>query len=127
MQEHQLYEYAVIRVVPRVEREEFINAGIIVFCKKLNFLACKTWLNKEKLRCFLPDADVQQIEINLKAYEEIAKGIAGGSAISKLDKPSRFRWLTATRSTIVQSGKVHPGMCTQPETLLEKLFEQLVK
>ena len=127
MQEYELYEYAVIRVVPKVEREEFVNAGIIVFCKKQNYLACKTYLNRDKIGCLMPGADIDQIEANLAAYENIALGKEVGSAIARMDKPSRFRWLTATRSTIVQSGKVHPGMCKKPDEIIERLFKQLVK
>ena len=127
MQDQQLYEYAVIRIVPRVEREEFINAGIIVFCKKLDYLACKTFLDEKRLLCMNSEADLEQIHRNLLAYEEIATGNRAGSAIAKLDKPSRFRWLTATRSTVVQSSRVHPGLCDNPEELMQKLFNQLVK
>ena len=127
MQDQQLYEYAVIRIVPRVEREEFINAGIIVFCKEQDYLACKTFLSEERLLCIYAEADLDQINRNLKAFEEIATGQRSESAIAQLDKPSRFRWLTATRSTVVQTSKVHPGLCSNPEELIQKLFEQLVK
>ena len=126
MPENNLFEYAVIRVVPRVEREEFLNVGIILFCKKLNYLQTKYQLNEQKLLCMDEKADVPQLKQYLAAFELIALGDKNGGPISKLDAPNRFRWLTATRSTILQTSKVHPGLCTNPDTLLARLFEQLV-
>src|SRR6218665_2030721 len=110
MQQNKLYEYAVIRIVPRVEREEFINAGIILFCKKEKYLKCKYEVHEEKLRCLYADTDIDFIKKNLKAFENIALGKEAGSPISSLDMPERFRWLTATRSTVIQASKVHPGL-----------------
>lgn len=127
MQELQLYEYAIIRVVPRVEREEFINVGIVVFCKKTNYLDCKIYMNEGKLNCLDPGTDVESIKENLSAFEEIALGKENSrSAIAELDAASRFRWLTATRSTIIQCSKVHPGLADEPCDVLNKLFQQMV-
>lgn len=127
MQEQHLYEYAIIRVVPRVEREEFVNAGIILFCKKTGYIGCRIFLNEQKLRCFDEKTDVETVQKNLKAFELIAAGHEqSGSPIARLDAPSRFRWLTATRSTIIQCSKVHPGLTNSPEKSLDKLMQQIV-
>lgn len=126
MPEALLYEYAVIRIVPRVEREEFVNAGIVLFCKSRNYLHCKTLIDEKKLTCINNDADIKLLKENLLAFESIAKGISTNSSISQLDAASRFRWLTAIRSTIIQCSKVHPGISVSPEDVFEKLFERLV-
>ena len=121
-----LFEYAVIRIVPRVEREEFLNAGVILYCKDKKFLQCLTNIDKEKLRVLCSEIDCNEVDEHLQSFERICKGEKGGGPIAALDLPSRFRWLTATRSTIVQSSKVHPGLCDDPEKTLQKLHEQLV-
>ena len=128
MQEQHLYEYAVIRVVPRVEREDFFNAGTIMFCKKKAKIACSLFLNENKLRCFDKDVDIQVITQNLQAFEQIALGDGNSiSPISKLDAPSRFRWLTATRSTVIQCSKVHPGVTGDLNKTLDQLMEMMVQ
>ncbi len=127
MHDLQLYEYAVIRVVPRVEREEFVNAGIILFCKKTGYIGCRIYLNEQKLRCFDNKIDIDFIEANLSAFEQIALGnMQAGSPIALLDAASRFRWLTATRSTIIQCSKVHPGLTGNLEFALDKLMKEMV-
>lgn len=124
--QNKLYEYAVIRIVPRVEREEFINAGIVLFCKKEKYLKCKYELHEEKLRCLYSEVDIDFIKQNLQSFENIALGKKSESVIASLDQPERFRWLTATRSTIIQASKVHPGLCFNEDETLEKLFDQYV-
>jgi hypothetical protein len=99
MQEQFLFEYAIIRVVPRVEREEFINIGVILYA---------------------------ELELHLLALEKICEGGKNGGPIGMLDVPSRFRWLTATRSTIVQTSKVHPGFCIDAQHCLDKLYRTMV-
>ncbi len=126
MQDNHLFEYAVIRVVPRVEREEFMNVGVMVFCKKQRFLQTKITLDKERLKAFAPALDVEEVEKNLQAYARISEGAAGSGPIGRLDAPSRFRWLTATRSTVVQSSKVHPGFCKDLPAAVDKLHAELV-
>ncbi|MBA2499385.1 MAG: DUF3037 domain-containing protein [Chitinophagaceae bacterium] len=126
MQENQLFEYAIIRVVPKVEREEFLNVGVILYCKDLKFLDMRYMIDESRLHHFCKDLDLQELKEHLVAYENICKGNLNGGPIAKLDLPSRFRWLTATRSTIVQSSKVHPGLCKEPAKTLEHLFERLV-
>lgn len=127
MQEKQLFEYAIIRVVPRVEREEFLNVGVIIYCPGKKFLKALITLDEERLCAFKGQIDISEIRDNLHAYEEIAKGSASAGPIAKLDTASRFRWLTATRSTVVQSSRVHPGLCDDPEATLKKLHMQYVE
>ena len=122
MQENNLFEYAVIRLVPRVEREEFINVGIILYCPKLKFLEAKITLHHHKVLPMHQSFDCKEIEKNLEAIIKICAGDASAGPIAKLDMASRFRWLTATRSTVIQSSKVHPGFCISPKESLEKLF-----
>lgn len=126
MQEKHLFEYAVIRVMPRVEREEFLNAGVILYCKQQRFLQTLITLNEDRLRAFSPATDIQEVKSYLNAFECICKGGKPAGPIGQLDLASRFRWLTATRSTVVQAGKVHPGFCEDPLKALNRLHEQLV-
>lgn len=126
MQEKNLFEYAVIRVVPRVEREEFMNVGVIVYCAKKRFLACNFVVDKGRLSAFCPSTDMEEIACHLSSIEKICGGSEAGGPIGKLDLASRFRWLTATRSTVVQASKVHPGFCDEPQETLLRLFQQLV-
>lgn len=126
MQEQHLFEYAVIRIVPRVEREEFLNVGVILYCKKLNFLQAMFALNEEKLRALCSKIDIAEVKEYIHAFENISKGGKEAGPIGKLDPASRFRWLTATRSTILQSSKIHPGFCKDPLETLTRLHAQLV-
>lgn len=127
MHDLQLYEYAVIRIVPRVEREEFMNAGIIVFCKKTGYIGCRILINEQKLKCFDSQVDLALIEANLYAFERIAMADRQASSpIAGLDAASRFRWLTATRSTIIQCSKAHPGLTGNLEAALNKLMKEMV-
>ncbi|OYU94956.1 MAG: hypothetical protein CFE21_14880 [Bacteroidetes bacterium B1(2017)] len=121
-----LFEYAIIRVVPMVEREEFINVGVILFCKDLHYLGSKIELNSSKLLALAPTIDIQDIQANLSALQQICDGKASTNPISQLSTPERFRWLTATRSTLIQCSKVHPGFCAEPSQELEKLFEKMI-
>ena len=126
MQEKHLYEYAVIRVLPIVEREEFLNAGIILFCKKANFIRVHFTINKEKLSLFCNELDLDQLQENLESFEKIAMGKSNSSPIAALDVPSRFRWLTAVRSSAIQTSRPHPGLCYDLEDTAKRLFEELV-
>ena len=125
MQQKYLFEYAVIRVVPRVEREEFINIGVVLYCKSLRFLQMEYLLDSNRLFAIFPVIDIDELKDHLCSFERICFGNATG-AIEKLDVASRFRWLTATRSTILQTSKVHPGLCTDPLETLRRLYTQLV-
>lgn len=127
MQEKHLYEYSVIRVVPRVERFEFFNAGVIVYCSACKFLQTVYEINHEKLKAFSRDVDVLQLEQRLHAFDQICAASAEGGPIAKLPIASRFRWLTASRSTVIQTSPVHPGFCVDPATMLLRLHKQLVQ
>ena len=126
MQENQLFEYAIIRIVPRVEREEFLNVGVILYCPKQKFLKAKFHLNEKRITHFCDQLDMNEIEEHLKTFELISEGAKDAGPIAQLPIAERFRWLTATRSTIIQTSKVHPGFCDDPEKTLNKLFDQLV-
>ncbi|PTS99644.1 DUF3037 domain-containing protein [Pedobacter sp. HMWF019] len=126
MQERDLYEYAIIRVVPRVEREEFMNIGVILFCAKQRFLEVVFHLDKERLAAFCPQTDIKELYLHLKALQRICSGEKEAGPIAQLDRPSRFRWLTATRSTVIQASKVHPGFCDDAATTLEKIYRTMV-
>ena len=126
MQEQDLFEYAVIRVVPKVEREEFLNVGVILYCSKQKFLQIKYDINEEKLNAFCKEPDCKMLNEYLKAFEQVCAGSPEAGEIGKLPIAERFRWLTATRSTVVQTSKVHPGLCKDAGEKLEKLFEELV-
>jgi Protein of unknown function (DUF3037) len=126
MQDKHLYEYAVIRVVPRVEREEFLNVGIIVFCKRKRFIKVLYIINEAKLHALDPALDIAQLSLNLMSFERIARGAKDGGPIALLEVPERFRWLTAVRSSVIQTSRPHPGLCDDPEYKTTKLFEELV-
>lgn len=126
MQEKHLFEYAVVRVVPRVEREEFINAGIILYCRDQRFLGVRFSVDEHRLTALCPLLDIEELKEHLYAFEQIALGNKDAGPIARLDLAGRFRWLTATRSTVVQASKVHPGLCRDAGEMLERLHEQLV-
>jgi hypothetical protein len=126
MQEKYLYEYAVIRVVPKVEREEFVNVGIVLFSKKQNYLKTICHLDISRLQCFVNDLDIEQIKSYLNAFEKINNGDEAGGAIARMDVPSRFRWLTAVRSSVLQTSRPHPGFSIDLDATLQRLFEELV-
>ena len=127
MQEPHLFEYAVIRVVPRVEREEFINVGVILYCPKQKFMQCVFTLDEDRMYAFSNTLDIEEVKGNIEAFEKICRGGKAGGPIGLLDAASRFRWLTATRSTVVQASKVHPGLCKGDAVeTLNKLHAQLV-
>lgn len=126
MQEKHLYEYAVIRVVPRVEREEFVNAGIVIFSKKAKFIKMLYTVDKQKLAFFSKELDLEQLEQNLEAFKNISDGKKESGPIALLDIPSRFRWLTAVRSSVIQTSRPHPGLCYDLDKTIERLFSELV-
>ncbi|MCC2548226.1 DUF3037 domain-containing protein [Hymenobacter sp. BT175] len=126
MPEKHLFEYAVIRVMPRVEREEFLNVGVIVYCASQGFLQTRFALNEERLRVFAGELDMAELQERLRAFERICAGRREGGTIGQLPLASRFRWLTATRSTVVQTSPVHPGRCEDALATLECLHAALV-
>ena len=126
MPEQQLFEYAVIRIVPRVEREEFLNIGLILYCRDMQFLETMYSIDEERLRAFAGYIDMAELKKHLCAIEKISRADHTAGEIAKLDIASRFRWLTAARSTILQTSKVHPGLCNDPMETLKKLYTELV-
>ena len=126
MQEKFTFEYAIIRVVPRVEREEFLNVGVIIFCKRPAFLDMKYVLDEKRILALYPKIDLEDVRQHLNAFEQISKGNKEAGPIALLDHAARFRWLTAKRSTVVQTSAVHPGICSDAEKTVDKLIQQLV-
>lgn len=126
MQEKHLFEYAVLRIVPRVEREEFMNTGVILYCSSQRFLQVIYELKVDRLQAFCNELDVQVLAKRLHAFEQICVGKNQGGPIGNLPLASRFRWLTAARSTVLQTSPVHPGLCVDASTALLQLHKQLV-
>lgn len=120
------FEFAIIRVVPKVERGEFINVGVILFSKHKKYLGIKYKIDKKRLEAFSSEIDVNLLEDYLKSWTLICEGEPQGGAIGKLELAYRFRWLTAARSTIIQSSQTHPGFSYDPEKELEDTFKRYV-
>ena len=126
MQEKELFEYAIVQVVPRVERGEFINIGVVLYCAKRKFLDAVFNLDESRLRAFSSDINLDELAEYVKSYEAICKGTPTSGPIGKLPVPERFRWLTAPRSTVLQTSPVHTGLSDDPNQMLTRLYEQLV-
>ncbi|MEZ4902819.1 MAG: DUF3037 domain-containing protein [Spirosomataceae bacterium] len=127
MPEKHLFEYAVIRVVPRVEREEFINVGVILYCPAQRFLQTIFELDELRLKALSAQVDLQELQKRLCVFELICTGKKEGGIIGQLTLAERFRWLTAARSTVIQTSAVHPGLCSDAAEMLVHLHTQLVK
>ena len=121
------YDYAVIRVVPRVEREEFVNVGVIVSCPAQDFLDCRIELDEARLRALDPNVDLALVRRHLAVIPEICRGGEQAGPIGKLTARERFRWLIAARSTIIQASPAHTGRCTDPPALMEHLLDTMVR
>ena len=126
MPEQHSFEYAVLRLVPKVEREEFMNVGVILYCQSVSYLDALFTLDEERLRALSPGLELDEIKKHLAAFCNICKGGPKAGPIGKLDMGSRFRWLTATRSTVLQCSKVHPGFSSDPAITLKNLHQRLV-
>ncbi len=120
------FSYAVLRLVPDIERGEQVNVGVIVFCRPLDFLGARTALDDDRARALAPDVDLDAARRHLWAIERIAAGDPEAGPIAKLDTTARFHWLVAPASTIVQPSEVHTGLCDDPQACLDELFERLV-
>jgi hypothetical protein len=120
------FSYAVYRIVPRVERGERINVGVVVFARTLDYLGARTGLDEQRLAALWPDVDPATVRPHLEAIERIAEGDADAGPIAALDTTARFHWLVAPSSTIIQPSAVHTGLCGEPATELDKLFDALV-
>jgi len=121
------FDHAIVRVVPRVEREEFVNAGVILFCLGRDFLAAKVELDRARLLALFPGADVDTLEAHLAAIPRVAAGGEGSGPIGRLTQRERFHWLVAPRSTVIQVGPVHSGLCEDPARTLDALFDRMVR
>lgn len=121
------YDYAVIRVVPRVDREEFVNAGVIVSCPARGFLDCRIALDEERLAALDPSVDLALVRRHLATIPAICRGGEEAGPIGQLTAKERFRWLTAPRSTIIQTSPAHTGRCDDPGALMERLLDTMVR
>jgi Protein of unknown function (DUF3037) len=120
------FDYAVIRVVPRVEREEFLNAGVIVFSAEQRFLGARVHVDELRLKALWPAIDVDLVRQHLEAVSRICSGDRSGGPIARLAARERFHWLVAPRSTMIQVSPVHSGLCETAPEALERLFQQLI-
>ena len=127
MQDHCSYDYAVVRVVPRVDREEFVNAGVIVSCPARGFLEARIDLDEARLLALDATVDLDAVRANLASIPIICAGGPNAGPIGKLSTRERFHWLTAPRSTIIQTSRVHPGRCTSPGDVIEHLLNVMVR
>lgn len=127
MPERPSFEYALVRVVPRVERGECLNAGAIVWCRSLGWLGARIELDRARLLALAPDAEVAMIEAHLESIERIARGGDDAGPIGRLEPRERFTWLVAPRSTAIQVSEVHEGLCDDPQAALDHLVETLVR
>jgi hypothetical protein len=121
------FQYAIVRVVPDVERGECLNAGVVMLCRPRRFLAAKVGLDEARLRAIAPDADPATILPHLAAIERIAAGDPSAGPLARLTAAERFHWLVAPSSTVIQPSEVHTGLCEDPAEELEHLFERLVQ
>jgi hypothetical protein len=121
------YEYAIIRAVPRVERGELINVGVVLYCHRLDFLAARTHLHEGRLLALDPHADLDGIRASLQSWEITCAGGADGGAARAMKQGERFRWMVAPRSTILQAGPVHMGLTEDPADELNRLLGLLVR
>jgi Protein of unknown function (DUF3037) len=120
------FDYAAIRVVPRVDREEFMNVGVILFSATKPFLGVRTHIDETRLTSFCGDIDCRVVKERLEAFSRVSSGDPAGGVIAALSHRQRFHWLTAPRSTIIQVSPVHCGVCESPERMLDNLFRRLV-
>ncbi len=127
MPELSSYDYAIIRVVPRAEREEFINAGVVLFCPQQQFLGVRLLVDEDRLRALWPLIELDDVRRHLEAFPKISSGDPSGGPIAQLSQRERFHWLVSPRSTVIQISPVHSGLCQFPEQTLEQLFRGSVE
>lgn len=120
------FEYSVLRVAPSVEREEFVNAGVLLFCKQFHFLGARIALDASRVLALEPHADVASIQVQLDLVHNIVRGGPDGGDIGVLPLGERFRWLASPRNTILQPSPVHPGLCIDPQMTLDSIFARVV-
>ena len=127
MQEQNRYEYAVLRYVPRVEREEFINVGLAMMCKRRRWIKVGILLSEEKFIAMCPDADKEALERQLQSFVDIADGKRGAGPVAQYPVEERFRWISAVKSSVIQTSRPHPGLCDDLEETFARLFTELVE
>jgi hypothetical protein len=120
------FDYAILRVVPHVEREEFINVGVVLFCRTLRFLGARVELDTRRLAALSPKLDATMVQAHLDLISRICAGGADAGPIGQLSQAERFHWLVAPRSTTVQVSPVHCGLCADPQAVLDNLFETMI-
>jgi hypothetical protein len=120
------FDYAVVRVVPRVDRDELVNVGVVLFCAEQGFLGCALALDEPRLRALAPEVDAAAVARHLDGIRAICAGDPAAGPIAALTASERFHWLSAPRSTVVQTSPVHPGRCDDPAAALERLFRATV-
>ena len=120
------FQYAMIRVVPRIERGECFNAGVVLFCRPRRFLAARVQLDERRLAALGPDADPETMRRHLDALAAVAAGAPEAGPVAALEQSDRFHWLVAPSSTVLQASPVHTGLCEEPSEMLERLFKALV-
>lgn len=121
------YDYAIVRMVPRVERDEFINAGIILFCRTRRYLAGRIELDEQRLLALAPLVDMEEVRHHLQVIPRVCAGDASAGPIALLSLAERFHWLVAPRSTVIQTSPVHSGLCADPDAALEHLLTATVR
>jgi hypothetical protein len=124
--ERRAFDYAIVQVVPRVDRDERLNAGVILFSPAAAFLGCRIALDEARLRALAPDVDLAAVAAQLEAVRAVAAGDPGAGPIAQLSPSERFHWLTTPRSTVVQPSSAHAGLCDDPTVALERLFRSAV-
>ncbi len=124
---HSAYDYAIIRVVPRVDRGEFVNVGVVLSCKTRDTLAARIELDKSRLLALAPELDLVTLRRHLSAFPAICSGGSDAGPIGQLSRRERFQWLTATRSTMIQTSPVHTGRCSDSSSMLERLLDTMVR
>jgi hypothetical protein len=124
---HEPYEYAIVRLVPRVDREEFINVGVILRCSSRGFLDACMELDESRVRALAPSLDLQVVKSHLDSFVAIARGGKQAGPIGQLSSSERFHWLVATRSTMIQTSAVHTGRCMDPESKMQRLIAEMVR
>ena len=127
MPDQSSFDYAIVRVVPQVEREEFINAGVILRCRELRFRAARVELDRVRVRALSPGLDLEMVQAGLDLIPLVCAGSPAAGPLGELSQAERFRWLTSPRSTTVQVSPVHCGLCADPQAALDDLFAKMVK
>lgn len=126
MQDRHLYEYAVIRVVPRVERDEFVNIGLILFCKYQKYLRVQIHVNEQKVNCLAPEFEIEQLHQNLKALDIVCQKPKFTGRLDDMDLGEKFRFITAVKSSVLQTSRPHPGYAADLDQTFDRLFKELV-